>query len=247
MSYGILIKKHHIRKIFGIIRYFEGVINQWWLIDHYPNSWISEFVANYVHHMLFLILEQFWIEFRKTKTKVIPGTNHRKDLHYHQPMKTSKLLKSAGKHEDQIAIVRLIGGEDGASILNHCNQRAKLSKTKAIPDYFRHPTEIYQMSKVMGLLFFFTSLHPLIDLRSLHYFSNQSDAKLEIVVIWSVTLVFTQFRQFPRFYLVHCGFHLSWCNEFKKSIASILMLMQVMSSEFSSGIWLSRPWKRYLE
>lgn len=47
--------------------------------------------------------------------------------------------------------------------------------------------------------------------RSLHYFSNQSDAKLEIVVIWSVTLVFTQFRhaQFPRFYLVHCGFHLS--------------------------------------
>lgn len=63
----------------------------------------------------------------------------------------------------------------------------------------------------MGLLFFFTSLHPFIDLRSLHYFSNQSDAKLEIVVIWSVTLVFTQFRhaQFPRFYLVHCGFHLS--------------------------------------
>ena len=59
MSYGILIKKRHIRKIFGIIRYFEGVINQWWLIDHYPNSWISEFVANYVHHMLFLILEQF--------------------------------------------------------------------------------------------------------------------------------------------------------------------------------------------
>ena len=125
MSYGILIKKHHIRKIFGIIRYFEGVINQWWLIDHYPNSWISEFVANYVHHMLFLILEQFWIEFRKTKTKVIPATNRRKDLHYHQPMKTSELLKSAGKHEDQIAIVRLIGGEDGASVLNQSKSKIK--------------------------------------------------------------------------------------------------------------------------
>ena len=246
MSYGILIKKHHIRKIFGIIRYFEGVINQWWLIDHYPNSWISEFVANYVHHMLFLILEQFWIEFRKTKTKVIPATNHRKDLHYHQPMKTSKLLKVRESTKTRLRLcVWLV---ERMVRVFWINQRAKLSKTKAIPDYFRHPTEIYQMSKVMGLLFFFfTSQRPFIDLRNLHYFSNQSDAKLEIVVIWSVTLVFTQFRQFPRFYLVHCGFHLSWCNEFKKSIASILMLMQIMSSEFSSGIWLSRPWKRYLE
>ena len=40
-------------------------------------------------------------------------------------MKTSELLKSAGKHKDQIAIVRLIGGEDGASVLNQSKSKIK--------------------------------------------------------------------------------------------------------------------------